>query len=1284
MRIKRHITLYVILCMLVSILNIPQVGAEVGVGDTSLNYAWLEAADMTKGGGSSLASFSSPTASDRVSGSDYFRVNKNTAPADTNGYYVDAPFSVGTEGSYDIFVRGSYLSYSADNASPVELSVDGTVYDDVTVVNSEGWINPNTSGSTTYPIGWQKITVNLTAQEHNFRWSIKTASTKGLYFGILDVVIVVPSGSGFEPTPASSISSAFPAKNLSDYNTLLNGTDDEESESSYIWLEETDASYNGFNRHFTVNGFSSGYAYGCNTETTPGSEGYYLEYDFSVPKAGEYIIWLHATQSDHAQASDAKIYVDTVLQTDEKYGADKWAGTTFVYSWRKITLNLAAGEHKIKYLIDTKETKTNKYYRGMLDCICIMPSDYLWDGPDISTRPYKPIYFEAEEYASTNWKNSGGSVITENQSMRGGKRATLYYNPSANTEYYIEYNVNMSESGYYRLDMASTPPQDSGWSSRIYASVNSGAVYDLDAVKADSSESSLSMYRCDSVYLNKGNNTIRFIVKDRVTNSLYVCQIDYFVLSLTDVSLDGIYSDNPYMVFESDKPVEIYVQANGFVPSDTTVSYSVTDYYGTEVKNGNAVISKGDRRGAIDLGIIKNGYYKVTAEYAGSTVTNDISVVIPLSQRSDYEDTPFALDVNFYALYNKYAENKVMLSEYVETLELAGIKWIRDRISLDDAYAVNDNGTVTVNASKNINIGNIIKGNSDIKISAVIDKLPSWIKSDYSEFGTDYTLIYNLFKALGDTLGNKVDCFEILNETDNGGGSGYDNNGADQYAAFLKAAAAGIADSASNAFIITQGNARYPYYTGKYPAVLYDNEIFTYAAADNYHSHILVNSDEIGDYAEFTGIYGNQVVDNLKKSYNSSVPVWITEAGYLIENPRTEDLDLNESRAQAKYLVTSTAESLASGVDKHFYFLGMPYDETASSTGITYTCGIMNKNTRFPAFYPSYSAMSAMTYVLGEGQYIGKIPHSDVCAYAFKDGEDTVLVLYTTGSSQSYEIDLSCTQAEKYDIFGNMTALQTDDGVFTLNLSSEPVYLRFTGDIDTVIDTSYADELISPVKPILSDADKIVISQKYSDTSKKEARRKGYYIDSTNKTVTVTVTNLNNTSKDITVSGYSNNGWTLSPASQTVSVEPFASKDMTFTINTDEYYSKIYFKGMVDGEETTSSCVYAYGGFAGVDFVDGDGMHLYTLTADSDNYAKVIINNKTSLSKKSIDVYVAAYDEMEENLLSVSKTSVTANMLSLSEELVKVNPVQGASVYKVYLWNSSLTPYAAVHKLNKN
>lgn len=1247
------------------------------------NYAWIEAVDMTSGGGSSLARFTAPTAGDRMSGSDYFRVKASTAPADSNGYYVDAPFSVGTAGNYDIFVRGSWSDYSVNNASPVELSVDETVYDDVTVVNSEGWINPNTSGSTTYPIGWQKITVSLTADSHTLRWAVKTLSPNNLYYGILDVVVVVPSDSGFEPTPASSTTDVFPEKNLTDYQACIDAEGQEETAAGYIWLEETDASYNGFNRHFALSDFSGGYAYGCNTETAPGSEGYYLEYDFDVAAAGEYIIWLHATQSDHAQASDAKIYVDTVLQTDEKYGADKWAGTTFVYSWRKITLSLAAGEHKIKYLIDTKETKTNKHYRGMLDCICIMPSDYLWDEPDTSTRPYKPV--EGEDYTATNWRNSGGSIITENADMRGSKYAALYYSPSADTEYYIEYTVNMSESGYYRLDIASTPPQDSGWSSRIYASVNSGTVYDLDTVKADSSESSLSLYRSDAVYLNKGVNTIRFVVKERVSsNSRYVCQIDYFVLSLTDVSLDGIYSDNPYMVFESDKPVEIYVQANGFVPADTAVSYSVTDYYGTEVKSGNAVISKGDRRGAIDLGIMEKGYYKVTAEYAGATVTNDISVVVPVSQRSEYEDTPFAIDVNFYALYNKYSENKVLLSEYVEALELLGVKWIRDRISLDDAYAVNDNGTITVNASKNINIGNIIKGNSDIKISAVIDKLPSWIKSDYSEFGTDYTLIYNLFKALGDTLGNNVDCFEILNETDNGGGSAYDDNGADTYAAFLKAAAAGIEDSASDAFIITQGNARYPHYTGRYPAVLYDNEIFTYAAADNYHSHIMLGSDEIGDYAEFTGIYGNQVVDELKKSYNASVPVWITEAGYLVEHPKDDDLDISQCRAQAKYLVTSTAESLASGVDKHFYFLGIPYQETASSTGITYTCGIMNKNTRFPAFYPSYSAMSAMTYVLGEGQYIGKIPHSDVCAYAFKDAEDTVLVLYTTGSSQSYEIDLSCTQAEKYDIFGNMTAVKSDDGVFTLSLSSEPIYLKFNADISSMLDTAYADELISAVNTTLSEADKIVISQKYSDTSKKAARREGYVINSLNKTVTVTVTNLNDTAKDVTVSGYSNNGWTLSPASQSVSLEPFGAKDITFTINADEleYYSKIYFKGTVDGEETTPSCAYVYGGFAGVEFVDADGMHLYRFMENKDNYVKVTLNNSTSLSKKQVEVYIAAYDESEENMMGVTKTTLTASALSSVTDTIKINPVDGALVYKVYLWDSQLSPYADVYTLN--
>ena len=1255
--------------------------AVEGYSDT--NFAWIEAKDMTRGGGASLGLISATTAGDRVSGSDYLRVNTGGAPADSNGYYADSTFALKDAGNYDIFVRGSWYEYSTDYASAVEFAVDGTTCTDVTVVSDEGWINPNTSGSTTWPMGWQKVTVKLTEGNHTFRWAIKSVNSKeNKYKGLLDVVVVVPNGCGFVPTSVSSVSDAFPSKNLADYQACMNNDGVEEVASTYIWLEETDATYNGFNKNFSVDGFSGGYAYGCNTQTAPGADGYYLEFEFETAKADNVTIWLHGTQSDHAQASDAKVYIDGTLYEDEKYGADKWAGTTYVYGWRRITASLTKGSHTIKYVIDSPEAKSNTHYRGMLDCICIMPSDYVWEEPSISTRPEKVYYFEAEDYTSTNWKNSGGSVISANDTMRGGKYVALYNNPETDTEYYIEYLIQAPSTGYYKLDIASTPPQNSGWSSKIYAKANSGEVFELSADPASESESSLTLYHSDALYLTKGLNTIRFIVKDRI-DTRYVCRIDYFVLSEAEVSLSGIYADVPYMVFENDEDVVPYVQANGFVPEDVTVSYTVTDYYGETVKAGNATISQGERRGNINLGKLDNGYYKITAMYGEQIVANDISVVVPVDSRGTYTDTPFAIDTNFYSLYNRYSENKDLLTDYVDSLELLGVTWIRDRVPLDDSMTTNTNGEVTVTATKNNNIGNIVKSNSDIKISCVADGLPTWIKSSYSEFGTDYNLVYKLFKALGDAVGDNVDCFEILNEVDNGGGSSYDDNGADTYAAFAKAAAVGLSDSDSNAFVITQGNARYPDNPGKYSEILYDNQLFDYVSADNYHSHVLLDEDYNEQYTAFAGLTGNKIVDNLKKQYNQSVPVWITEAGYLIENAAGEELNGNELERQAKYLVTSTVESLSTGVDKHFYFLGNVYDETASSTGITYTTGIMNKNKKYPAYYPAYSAMSAMTYILGEGQYIGRLVYDGVYAYAFQDGDDTALVLYNEGTAAEYDVQLDCDTVTKYDMFANEEVLNSNGGTFTVSVSSEPVYLKFTGDISSDLDESFADELITISDRTLTEADKIIISQQYSSTSKEDARSKGYYINSSNKTVTVTVTNLNSVAKNVTVNSAASNGWSVSPATNTVSVGAYGTATMTFTINVDEksYDSKISFVGAVDGAQTSVSSAYAYGGFAEVEFVNDDGMVLYEFNEEADNYARIKLNNKNNFSSKDVEVYIAAYNETENLMLKIYKSELNVSLLNATSTDIKIPYVKGAEVYKVFIWDPSMNPYARIYKL---
>ncbi|MBO5007320.1 MAG: hypothetical protein J6D26_00600 [Clostridia bacterium] len=852
---------------------------------------------------------------------------------------------------------------------------------------------------------------------------------------------------------------------------------------------------------------------------------------------------------------------------------------------------------------------------------------------------------EGENYTNTNWTNSDGSLIMSNSSLSNEKYVCLSVNPAQDTEYYIEYNVTVPEAGYYNMEIVSTPPDETTWASPIFASVNNGDNYHLSSVKTDSvlNASNFAKYSADAVYLNMGTNTVKFFVKDRIPNGKYLCLIDYFTFSKTQVDLIGIYSDRPMMVFESGSNINVYVQANGFVPDDVTVDYTLCDYRGNSVLAGSTVIASGTRKGNINLGILPKGNYTICTNYNDVVLKNNISVVVAEDERAEYTSTPFALDTNFYGVYSKYSNNRKILVDYAKSLNLLGISWIRDRIELNDTIAQKSDEGISVNSNRNIDIGSIVSANSDIKISTVVNSLPQWSKYGYSsKLDSNLVEVYDLFKSLGDSVGNNIDCLEILNETDFGGFVTSDD-GPDLYAAFLKAATIGMYDSNSDAFISTQGSARAPESRGKYIKMLYENDLMKYSSVDNYHYHQKVSGVN-KDYYEFTGKVGIDSTEELQEKFSVDVPIWITESGLLIEKEEAVDLSVNEQYAQSKYIVTSTVESLAAGTDKHFYFLGSVFQ------GTDYTTGIMNKNTRFPAFYPAYSSLAAMTYVLGEGIYVGKLNHSAINGYIFEDHESKVLVLYSD-ESKNITISLSDNDIEKYDMFANCTVISSNDGNYLIEVGSEPIYIKYQGELYNDVITTENILHSDPVQKTFSISDRVIIQQQYSEASRVGARHGGYYVDEDNCTVNVIVTNLNTETVTGTITGYSSNDWRIKDSERAVTILPFTSQTLSYEIenydSSDE--SILYFTGNFDGNLTSKSSAYVNSGYS-----------LYDDYTKSHWIASAKYSEKKGLYTKEINT--VSYDQTVMRLFTYDSQNAT-----LDNELTYNFGISAEDAYDIWV-----------------
>ena len=198
--------------------DVPEIPCE-----PSEDCIWIEGENGTKDSGSSFGTISGNegTTYDSISSRKAFRIKDGTA----KGIGINYNFSVGKTQSYDIFVRGSY-EFESDYMSQISMHVDGTKTE-FTDLGSEGWIIQGSSGYN-FQIGWQKITTQLVAGNHSFRWQIDDKGVKASgNKGILDVIIIVPSHLRYGPTMIETVDSQFPVKNVIDYElcTLLSNYD---------------------------------------------------------------------------------------------------------------------------------------------------------------------------------------------------------------------------------------------------------------------------------------------------------------------------------------------------------------------------------------------------------------------------------------------------------------------------------------------------------------------------------------------------------------------------------------------------------------------------------------------------------------------------------------------------------------------------------------------------------------------------------------------------------------------------------------------------------------------------------------------------------------------------------------------------------------------------------------------------------------------------------------------------------------------------------------------------
>ena len=792
---------------------------------------------------------------------------------------------------------------------------------------------------------------------------------------------------------------------------------------------------------------------------------------------------------------------------------------------------------------------------------------------------------EAEDRVSDT---IGGSVV-EGDEFSGGKALIADYARDNEVEHSVDFSVTVPEDGAYSL---------TAFASR-FGSMNTtdydiyvNGEYALDAKKnivATENISTPSLPRTNvmrkmtfsSIRLSKGENTVSFVLdnSDRQPNKP-LFYIDYFdIVPSPDATAvceigytqppTGDYSKQAIAASE----LEVYVGSWAMTASVSvatfaseaediqTVDISIEDYNGNTVFSDSISPSFGKFLYTADLGKHPTGYFKMKAAVGERLLAQKDYVVLPAVEDRDLElDSPFASD---FASYHILADRPEIVGNYAAVAKLTGVSVLRER--LDWIYTEWTQGGYDFSRSDSF-YGSITEMGLDIL--PFISNAPRWVTDTGNKiFMHALSDVYTYSKKVAEKYADISKALEIWNETDY-----FTYVPADMYASFYKAAALGVVDSGTSLPKMIGGLCE-PIDKNPYLNILYQNEVFDYSDAFNWHYHIYEKTER--PVTEFIdGTKAGQFT-NYANTYLKTLPSWCTEAGIkLYPTPSGSDLSYAQQKIQANYMVTSACQSLAAGTDKHFWFIlgNMPED-----TGWFGSFGSKDQP------FASVVTEAVMTQTLGKGIYKGELKSlpSGVEGHVINNGTDDVLVLW---SSYGTDVTLSSSgNVLKTSVVGDREILKPTNGKITVSVSPEPVFITVDGCADASIYTATENEPAKAItaKTEFSVGERVVMTQIWYDLTDTDAylaaRDNGYIVSAEGNTITLKLVNFNDFEVSGTVSGAAD-GYTVTGSGETITIPAMSETEVTFTITPNGGTGSTYltFEGVFNGSETSKSVSRIY------------------------------------------------------------------------------------------------------------
>ncbi len=439
------------------------------------------------------------------------------------------------------------------------------------------------------------------------------------------------------------------------------------------------------------------------------------------------------------------------------------------------------------------------------------------------------------------------------------------------------------------------------------------------------------------------------------------------------------------------------------VPLSAEKIWTATDYDGNTVAQGKV---KNDRA---ELGKLPTGYYEL---YVDGIRRTTLGVLAPLIEPTP-QSSPISVDVAMAWFYNKEEQPEV-----ANLCTLAGINWVRDRLSWNEMEPVRGK---FVNSSKYDDTAEC-QSAARLNVLQVHHSSPSWANRDPKRFPLDLRDVFAFQRQMARRWKGKVCAFEPWNEADieNFGG----HTGAEM-ASLQKASYLGL--KAGNPEVIACMNV-FALPQLAILANLNDNHVWPYFDTFNFHHYADINA--------YPGIY-----EKFRK-VAAGRPLWVTECNVPVHwsgDDQKQEPGKADLRLQAERVAKVYAASLAEGSAQVFYFMLPHYVEGKTQYGV------LHKDlTPRPAFL----AVAACGRLLAGAKFLGKLKASsprltpaggDVNAFVFRsrpDGQNRdVLAAWTDGSGTYLNISSSLAA---YD---NLGRKRTEDKDIVLTHS--PVFAIF-------------------------------------------------------------------------------------------------------------------------------------------------------------------------------------------------------------------------------------------------